>query len=232
MKLLNIDEEIPEVFYIFIGQGKNLPCQINYHNYKLSSIIVSSGINSVLAQSDMIQNFINGDINYAPYVPSTTTLYVPSSHMMSVVNGYTVEYALERWRNNNFKTLPSRFSCIYAFGDWDSCVLASKYYGWDLSNVKKFRIQYFSEDNPKFKILNKAIKVCKCNMEIVTYLWNNNIQSITMETSNKICQQYWCGGKEVAIERQNIETGNYEITNSRLLYEYLIEGILEEIKEQ
>ena len=30
MKLLNINEEIPEIFYIFVGNGGSLPNQINY----------------------------------------------------------------------------------------------------------------------------------------------------------------------------------------------------------
>lgn len=54
MNLLNINEEVPKVFYIFIGQGKNSYSQINFHNYKLNKIIVSSGFRNLTAEPDKV----------------------------------------------------------------------------------------------------------------------------------------------------------------------------------
>lgn len=229
MKVMNVNESVPEIFYVFIGQGKNLQSQANYINYKLTKRIISSGFNSIIASPENIINFIDGNINYAPYIPNKTTLNVPSSHMLSVVNGYTTEYALESYRYNNFKRFPSRFSCIYAFGDWQSCELANKYYGWELKDVKKFKLKDFSEVNCNIKFPNEAIKICKCNMEIVTYLWNHDLQFFPPEEGYKFCAYYWNGGGEVASEKLNINTKQKIITNSGVLYEYLIEGILEEV---
>ena len=155
-------------------------------------------------------------------------LKVPSSHMLAVVNGYTTEYELERYRYNNFKTFPSRFSCVYAFGDLESCELASKYYGWDLSKVKKFKIF----DSTKYGIdLSSMVKICKCNMEIVTYMWNHDLQYFPIEERQKFCEAYWLGRGAVASSMQDIDTGHEITTNSGVLYEYLIEGILDEIIE-
>lgn len=230
MKLMNIEEDVPEIFYIFIGQGRTSYSQANYHNYKLTKKLISAGFESVLIDNSKFIDFVNGDIFYAPYVPAKTTLNVPSSHLLAVVNGYTTEYALERYRYNNFKTYPSRFSCLYAFGDMESCKLASKWHNWDMSKVKKFKLHDFSKDNPNLSFLNNAIKVCKCNMDIVTYMWNHDIQSFPIEESDKICKHYWIGGGAIATEKQDIDTGNTIITNSGVLNEYLIEGFLDEIE--
>lgn len=183
-----------------------------------------------MRDTSKIIDFINGNINYAPYVPVKPTLTAPSSHQLAVLNGYTTEYALERYRYNNFKTYPSRFSCLYAFGDMESCELASKWMNWDLTKVKKFKLHDFKKDNPNLSILNEAVKVCKCNMDIVTYMWNHNIQFLTIEESDKMCKYYWTGQGAIATETQDIETENRITTNSGVLFEYLIEGILEEIK--
>lgn len=230
MKLMNIEEEVPEIFYIFIGQGRNLSSQANYHNYKLTNKLISAGFESIIFDTSKIIDFINGNISYIPYAPVKPTLSVPSSHQLAVVNGYTTEYALERYRNNNFKTYPSRFSCLYAFGDMESCELASKWHGWDLSKVKKFKLHDFEKDDPNLYVLNKAIKVCKCNMDIVTYMWNHNIQHFSIEESDKICKHYWNGKGAIATEMPDLETGNIITTSSGVLNEYLIEGILDEIK--
>ena len=230
MKVMNVQEEIPEVFYVFIGQGKTIYSQINYHNYKLTHRLVSAGFSSMLADISKIQDFIDGNIFYAPYVPVKPTLIVPSSHQLAVVNGYSGEYALERYRYNHFKTYPSRFSCLYAFGDMESCELASKWYDWDLKKVKKFQLHDFTKDNPALSVFNSAIKVCKCNMEIVTFLWKRNIQHFAIDESDKACQHYWTGGAAIAAEQRDIETGSILTTESGVLNEYLIEGVLDEIE--
>lgn len=223
MKLMNSNEDVPKVFYVFVGQGNNLYSQINFHNYELSKNIISSGFQSIFSQQEIIKDFKEGNIIYAPFVPNKTTLNVPSSHAMSVVNGYNTEYILEYTRTYNYKTFPSRFSCIYAFGDYESCKKASEFYKWDLKKVKKFRLKKF--DN----ILDSCVKVVKCNMEIVTRMWNCDISSFERDSIERISNCYWQGIGRVATERQNIESGLYVQTVSDVLYEYLIEGMLEEI---
>lgn len=224
MKLLNIDEELPEYFYIFVGQGRNSSCEVNYHNYKLSRRIISSGISSIMTSPQYINDFINGDIVYAPFVPNKTTLHVPSSHQLSVINLYGVEYILEYYRYHIHKEYPSRFSCVYAFGDYESCEKASKLYHWDLSNVRKFKLVKLGND------LDNCIKVVKCNMEIVTLMWRSDMAFFSQDERDKISAAYWGGNGQVATESQNIGDGLYTQTVSDVLYEYLIEGVLQEVE--
>jgi len=219
MKLLNTDEEMPEVFYIFIGLGKSLASQINYHNYKLNKTLISGGFNNLMIDLNKISDFINGNIVYAPFVPNETTFKSPTSHLMGVINGYQTEYILEYTRVENYKKYPSRFSCLYAFGDYESCVKAS-----DLTKIKKFKLKKTDTD------LDKCIKVAKCNMEIVTRMWNCEITSFEPKSIDMIANSYWNGTGQIATERQDIDTGLYTQTVSDVLYEYLIEGILEEVE--
>ena len=222
MKLINVDEECPKIFYVFIGLGNSIYNKINYHNYKLNNLLVSGGFKNLEISNIDMDDFIRGNVIYAPFVPNSTTFCSPTSHLMNVINSYQVEYILEFYRKQEY---PSRFSCLYAFGDYESCKKANKLYPkmFDLSKVKKFRLKVTNTN------LDKCIKVAKCNMEIVTRMWNCDISSFDKDSISRISNAYWNGVGQIATERQNIEDGLYTQTISDVLYEYLIEGILEEI---
>ncbi len=223
MKVQNIDERVPDVFYVFIGLGNSYFSQVNYHNYKLTHRLISSGFSSLLAESQKIDDFIQGNIKYAPFDLTGNTVNSPSSHMMNIINSYQVEYILEYYRPKEF---PSRFSCLYAFGDYKSCLKACELYPkmFDISKLKRFRLKELNND------LDKCIKVVKCNMEIVSRMWNCDISLYDADSVRKIANAYWgCYGK-VATETQNIETGLMTQHVTDVLYEYLVEGILEEIQ--
>lgn len=217
-----MDEECPETFYIFIGLGDTIYSKINYHNYLLNKMLISGGFRNLEISNIDINDFIKGNITYAPFVPNKTTFYSPTSHMMKVINSYQTEYILEFHRKKEY---PSRFSCLYAFGDYESCEKASKLYPkiFDLSKVKKFKIKITNTE------LDRCIKVAKCNMEIVTRMWNCDISSFEDKSITALSNAYWHGIGQIATERQNIEDGLYTQTIDGILYEYLIEGILEEM---
>ncbi len=223
VKILNTGEEIPNEFYIFVRDTGGILGQINYNNYKISKSIISGGFKNLLIHSDKIKDFINGDIDYAPFVLNKTTFSSPTSHLLDVVNRYNVEYTLECLRP---KTYPSRFSCIYAFGNYESCKKASYLHGWKLENLKKFRIVNMDET------LNKCIKIVKCNMDIVTTMWNNNISGFPEKDIEMVINAYWNGIGKICVGQMNLANGLYTYKDSDEIYEYLIEGILEEIDEQ
>lgn len=224
MKLLNINEDVPEYFYVFIGNGNRMQHKINYHNYKLNKMLISGGFEGLITEPKLMQDFIEGNINYAPYVPAETTFNIPTSHMMNVVNSYNVEYILDCHRPKKY---PSRFSATYAFGDFESCEKASRLYPnmFKLENVRKFKIKKIGNE------LDDCVKVVKCNMEIVTRMWNCDIQFFDPNSIMNVANAYWNGFGQVATEIDDIETGEKVQKVSDVLYEYLIEGILEEVQE-
>lgn len=133
-----------------------------------------------------------------------------------------MEYILEYYRP---KIYPSRFSCIYAFGNYESCITASKEYEWSLENVRKFKLKKFNNE------FDKCVKVVKCNMKIASRMWNSNISTFDRESIINMANFYWNGNGIFATERIDIESNSLIQTVRYALYEYLIEGVLEEIEE-
>ena len=68
-------------------------------------------------------------------------------------------------------------------------------------------------------------------MEIVTRMWNCDISIFDHNSINRIAKAYLNGTGSVATEQLDIDTGLRTQKVSDVLYEYLIEGILEEIEE-
>ncbi|MGN6268186.1 MAG: hypothetical protein ACTHM5_21090 [Ginsengibacter sp.] len=79
---------------------------------------------------------------------------------LSMNNTFLKKYlngTVELSRRYNFPLYPSRLSATYAFEDYNSCVVVNKKYQWDLSTVRRFKL------NPHpFNI------VAKVNMEIIS----------------------------------------------------------------
>lgn len=223
MKLVNLQEEIPEEFYIFQDYGKNIFDQINEHNYSLNKIIVSSGFKNLLITKNF-QEYLNGDIDYLPFIKNINYTNTPSAFMFKIINEYNIEHNLEFLRSKSFRKYPSRFSSIFAFGDYESCRQVSLKYNWDLNSVRRFRLLRECND------LNKCIRIGKFNMEIVSLLRGIDIASFDIADQENIYQRYWNGEGDICINiLVGIKNNTRENLHSGVIYEYLIEGILKEI---
>lgn len=235
-KVMNTNEDVPDVFYIYIGLGGNVMKDINYHNYKIDKKLRASGY-SLASSGYKTFEFINGDIDYLPYILNPNKDFpTDTSYSFTKTLPYSIEYNLELYRKVNYKKFPSRFSCIYAFGD-EETALRNK--PKDKKAVlKKFRLLSFrdilvrnNDDSEEYKIFDDAIKVVKCDMGIIKSIYNNQ-SFLNPDNIPIISDLYWTGKKnELKIELQNLLTGEYEIIEKDSSYEYLIEGILEEIEE-
>lgn len=95
---------------------------------------------------------------------------------------------------------------------------------FDKSKIKRFRLKKLNND------LDKCIKVAKCNMEIVSRMWNCDISLFDADSIRRIANAYWSCQDKVATEIRDIETSLMTQHVTDVLYEYLIEGILEEIQ--
>lgn len=73
MKLLNVNEEVPKIFYVFVGQGKSFFSKANYQNYLLTKGLVSGGFKNLIERPDMMSDFIMGNIDYVPFKPNKPT---------------------------------------------------------------------------------------------------------------------------------------------------------------
>jgi len=206
----------PEFFFVF-ANTLDVMC---WHNLRFTESIVSSGIASAASDPAFLKLYVEGKANYAPFVPNDArSCGFISRFAISAVSHYQVEYDAEYVRFNEFGTRPSRLSAVYAFGTEDDCRKANVQYGWDLKQVKKFRLI----DNP-------LTRVHRANMEIVSLMRSvHERASWAPEERDRIWRHYWSGGGSISVEipvipddspkRQQFESGE--------IWEYLIEGRLE-----
>jgi hypothetical protein len=220
--VLNVDEQMPMYFYVFVD-GLS-PMQ--KHNFRLRKGIVSGAFLNLGIDNDFIAKYQSGDADYLPFIPNfKTDIHSPSSYSMQTTLNYSLEYNAELFRkqNNDTKIYPSRLSCVYAFGDMETCIAVSKEHGWNINSVKKFKL----EPNPLD--LNRVVKV---NMEIVSLMrsvgWN---ATFSQSDIDHIWQHYWKGRGDLRLEVPAADMSSMKTVNSDVIWEYLIEGQLTQVAE-
>ena len=222
MKLINKDEDAPDIFYVFHNYF-GLNGEINKWNFNLDHRIKSSSFLG-LYDNEFLNKYLAGEVDYLPFKYNGLQVKSPSSFIMSTIHNYNIEHNLEYYRAQHFKFHPSRLSGIYAFGDYESCKLANKLYNWDLSSVKKFKLVEDSQTK-------SLIRIGKYNMEIVSLLRGINMMIFPTADQEQIYRNYWSGGGNIVIEVPIGMTPERRRISSGVLYEYLIEGILELIAD-
>lgn len=224
IKTLNTNEPIPEYFYIFPSRnGKKLSNQIEMHNIKLrDGTLVSSGFSNLFSEEQR-ELFLLGDMEYLPFVIGTpTTAGTINPFLSRITERYTLEYNLEVYRRNYYKHYPSRFSGLFAFGDYETCISLSKSKSWDIGTVKKYRLKDLGT-------LNSYIKVIKSNFNIIGALENYGTTTYTKQTE-EVIEKYWAGEGSVIIPEYRIDEDIFlPEKKCGVRWEYLIEGILEEV---
>lgn len=236
LRTINTKEDIPNEFYIFLNFRDNILDQMNKNNYINTKKLKSTGFNNVFIDEKR-EAFFNGDMNYLPLFSKKLSTEFLSPFILNLDTKslqYNVEYNLELTREKFYKQYPSRFSGILAFGDQETCANVALAHNWDLNTVRKFKLINMRE-------LNKYVKVGKFNMGIVSLL---NSPNISPYKQDELYYEYWNCSKSVNLDiynsvgdkiKCNDEVFVYDaiqnITINRTVpvYEYLIEGILEEI---
>lgn len=137
MKLLNFDEETPEFFYVFMNLGNDVVKRVLKHNFQLNKRMVSASFQAFLVSPE---KYIKGEFQYLPFVKNENSTPVPSPFVVHTIKNYALEYNLETYRMSYYPTFPSRLGALYAFADLDTCVKVSPKYGWNVKEVKKFKL--------------------------------------------------------------------------------------------
>lgn len=210
MKLANLNEEIPDEFYIFVNQ-MNL---MTHHNFNFTKTFTSSAVTCIEIDKDFADKFKNGTARYLPYEPCKSDNKSPSPYMLSAINDYRIEYDAEVFREKHYPLYPSRLSALYAFGDIETCRQVSEKYGWPLNSVHKFRLKKWP--------LTRIVKV---NMEHVS-LARHAYKVSMMQEIDRLWQGYWTGFDEIILELPS-SGGKRKVHHSGVIWEYLIEGIVE-----
>lgn len=123
MKLLNLDEEAPEFFYIFMNPGNDIVGKALKHNFQLNKRLISASFQSFLVSPE---KYIKGEFQHLPFIKNENSTSVPSSFVLHNIKNYALEYNLETYRMSYYPTFPSRLGALYAFGNLDTCAKVSK----------------------------------------------------------------------------------------------------------
>lgn len=208
---------MPDTFFVFA----NLSNTVCWHNLRFTKSITSSGFLAAMSDPAFHDAYVGGTANYWPFVPNQER----SSGFVSLFaataqSSYEVEYDAEYIRFREFPLLPSRLSAVYAFGSEEDCQKAHDLYGWDLSEVRRFRLV---QDN-------QLIRVHRVNMGIVSLMrCVYPMASWSREQRDAIWRHYWAGGVTLKVEVPVIcdDTPSHQSRESGEIWEYLIEGRLE-----
>lgn len=212
MKLLNIDEECPSEFYIFVNQLN----PITENNFRVTGHF-SSGAFGSLSNTEFLEKYLTGKVRYLPYQPCEMDQLSLSPYFLTAINDYRIEYDAEVFRERHHPLYPSRLSALYAFGDYESCIEVSRKYGWNLDTVEKFTLIDTS--------FNRVVKV---NMEHVS-LARHAYKVSTFTKIERLWAGYWTGFDNIVLElpAHGFTRRQYE---SGIIWEYLIEGAVKHIK--
>lgn len=152
-----------------------------------------------------------------PFVPNGAKWNVFTSMFSSNVTAdYCVEYDAERMRLMHYPIAPSRFSCIYAFGNEDDCQTAHRFYNWPLEQVRRFQLLD--------SLLNR---VWRTNMEVVSLMRAGYRSGYwSEEEMTRIWRHYWSGRGTFTIEVPAVignKPSRHAISSGEV-WECLIEG--------
>ena len=186
------------------------------HNFNLIGQFSSGAFSSASLGDEYLQKYLKGEFRYLPYEPAQIDAIILSPYFMTAINDYRIEYDAEIYREKHYPLYPSRFSAIYAFGDYEACVSINEKYGWPLTEVKKFKLL----DHP----LNRVVKV---NMEHVS-LARHAYKVSMLEDVDGLWAGYWSAFDNLVLElpASGHQRKTYE---SGVIWEYLIEGAVQKI---
>jgi hypothetical protein len=209
-----------DTFFVF-ADTSNRTC---WHNLHFTRSISSSGVAAAASDPVFREAYLNGTTNYVPFVPNNerSSGFV-SLFTVHTTSQYEVEYDAEYVRYREFGMLPSRLSAVYAFGSAEECQKAHDLYGWDLSQVRRFRL-----------VPHPLNRVHRANMQLISLMRSAYPRaSWSREERDAIWRHYWSGGGSLKVEIPVIrnDAPAREWFESGEIWEYLIEGRLELIEE-
>ncbi|CEP35852.1 Putative uncharacterized protein [Halomonas sp. R57-5] len=83
MKLINIDEDAPDIFFIFVDQFN----PTTYHNFNLTKMFFSGSVASC-SDEEFARKYIEGTVRYLPYEPCHNDVLAISPYFLTAINDY------------------------------------------------------------------------------------------------------------------------------------------------
>lgn len=204
--------EVPEALFVFVND--RIPAVA--HNMRFAKRLVS-GAAGGWSDPGFLERYLRNEIDWLPFTPNASATPWLSFYSASLLAGYSIEFGAELCRRSQFPNAPSRLSAIYAFGDEASCHEAHRRHGWNLNSVREFRLA----DVP-------LTNVAQVNMEIVSLARHaTRVGSLDAASQHALWTSYWSGEGNVRLDLPSATLGSRDVVESGVLWEYLIDGVLE-----
>lgn len=203
-------------YFVFI----NFENPITKYNLQITGEILSASYASVVNDSNLAEIYLQGTINYLPFVINEQySINFLSFYQHNAITNYRIEYDAEMRRFLSFPHLPSRLSAVYAFATKEDCRKVNRIYLWDLNSVRRFTLHQ-----------DEFTKVARVNMQVISLMRSKYpFGSFSDKDIEHIWTHYWSGGGNLEIESPTVQpSANIRPKiNSGEIWEYLIEGRLQ-----
>lgn len=163
---------------------------------------------------------------WLPWLPNPAYETFASFHMMRVTSDMRAEYNAELARIRNFRNMPSRFACLFAWGSLSEALSARETIGGRFKGEIK-RCQPAA-----------ILRWSRCNSALVNFAQRAERRGFFTdpETVDLAWRTYWSGsGEKLALERQNIldPSGPPETVDmsDEPLWEWLVDGTLDVVED-
>jgi hypothetical protein len=204
--------KVPETLFVFIDES--LPAAV--HNLRFTGQMASRAAMG-WGDPDFVNRYQRNEIDWLPFISNPNTTPWLSFHSARLISSYAVEWGAEVSRRLHYPEKPSRLSALYAFGDLDSCARAARLHRWSIETVRAFRV-----------VKHPLTRVAKVNMEIVSAARRAYVvSSLDEQAQDKLWRAYWSGSGDVQMDLPAAEPGHRVTVNSGVIWEYLIDGMLQ-----
>lgn len=202
---------LPNELYVFVGD--NL---LANHNIAFTGQIMSASATLTSAPEGRQPS----EPDWLPLLENPNKAPTLSLFSLRLLGRYYNEMNGELIRRQHYLNCPSRFGCLFAFGDEDSCERASKLYNWNFAEVRKFR--------PR-----TILRWSRHNMSIVSIM-NHTAAKLLGPVDVQLWNAYWSGQARAALDIPSTSVAGQRetLTATPPLWEYLIDGVLEVIDER
>jgi hypothetical protein len=170
---------------------------------------------------DILAKYLTGQLDYLPYVrnPNQDQLGM-APFSITASRDYSVEVLLETVRRKVDPLLPSRLSCVFAFGSRQPAIKAARRASRLLEAVYEFELA----DSP-------LTRVARANFEIVTLLRQvMYAASWDVAELEAVAEHYWRqGGEHELAVPDPWRPGEFKSVGAKVTWEYLVEGRLDRV---